>query len=144
MTFQSNQVEFRVTQTQKLIAAKALEAATQQEVHPEHPMVEIVARSIVILQRGRMATYFDHGLRSSHFSRAHREPEQVAQEILDVESKVHAFNTSIDDAKGEAARRIRANQTRLERDRMRELEQQDYEAVDLEILAQLYDQGLLG
>ena len=143
MTFQSNRTEFRVTQTQKLIAAKALEAVAQQEVHPEHPMIELFARAVVIIQRGRMGAYYDQGLRGSHFARARREPVQVAQEIFDVEDKVEAFTMGVATARGAAARRIRGNQARNERERMRELDQLDNGAVDLDLLARPHDQGLL-
>ena len=143
MTFQSNHAEFRVTQTQKLIAAKALEAVTQHEVHPDHPMIEIIARAIVVLQRGGMGSYYDHGLRSSHFSRLRREPLQVAQEINDVDSKVEAFAIGVEGAEGEAARRIRANRARRERERMRELEQRDNDTIDCNHLSILNARGLL-
>lgn len=120
MPFQANQTEFRVTQTQKLIAAKALEAVTQQEVHPDDPRITDFARTMVTIQNGHMGGYFGRGTNWSLASRAQREPVQVAQERYDMETKIGDFQRAVRTARGEAARRIRENQARPLRAEMRE------------------------
>lgn len=121
MTFQRNHAEFRVTQTQKLIAAKALEAVTQHEVHPDDPRIDDFARTMVIIQNGQMGGYFGQGTYWSLASRSQREPVQVAQERFDIETKVDAFQQSVANARGEAARRIRENRARRLRAEIRSL-----------------------
>lgn len=127
MTFQANHSDFRVTQTQKLIAAKALEAVTQQEVHPDDPRIDDFARTMVIIQNGQMGGYFGRGFNWSLASRAQREPVQVAQERFDMETKIDEMRQSIDASRGEAARRIRENRARQLRAEARELEELGYE-----------------
>jgi hypothetical protein len=133
MPFQANQTEFRVTQTQKLIAAKALEAVTQQEVHPDDPRITDFARTMVTIQNGHMGGYFGRGTNWSFASRAQREPVQVAQERFDMETKISDFHRAVATAQGEAARRVRENQTRGLRAEIREIEvlmldlQEDFE-----------------
>ncbi len=123
MTIQTNNVEFRVTQTQKLIAAKALETILQEPVSPEDPRVENTARTLVVIQTGGMGAYYREGLQWSHASRARMEPEQVAQEVIDLEGKVATFQDRIDRSQGDAARRIRGNRVRRIRDEIRFLEE---------------------
>lgn len=123
MTFQNNYAEFRVTQTQKLIAAKALGAVTQQEVHPDDPRIDDFARAMVTIQNGHMGGYFDRGTLWSLASRAQREPVQVAQERFDLDSKIDDFQRAVRTATGEAARRIRENRARRLRDEIREIEE---------------------
>ncbi|MGR3507166.1 MAG: hypothetical protein ACU0B7_15010 [Paracoccaceae bacterium] len=135
MPFQANQTEFRVTQTQKLIAVKALEAVTQQEVHPDDPRIDDFAQTMVIIQNGQMGGYFGRGFYWSLASRAQREPVQVAQERFDMEIKVDILRDGIARSHGEAARRIRQNRLRRIRDEIREIEelmlylQDDFEEV---------------
>ena len=120
MSFQNNHAEFRVTQTQKLIAAKALGAVTQQEVHPDDPRIDDFARAMVTIQNGQMGPYFGRGTNWSLASRAQREPVQVAQERYDMETKIGDFHQAIATAQGEAARRIRENRLRVLRAEIRE------------------------
>lgn len=120
MTIQNNHAEFRVTQTQKLIAAKALGAVTQQEVHPDDPRIDDFAQTMVIIQNGQMGAYFGKGTYWSLASRAQREPVQVAQERYDMETKIGEFYQAIATAQGEAARRIRENRLRVLRAEIRE------------------------
>ena len=150
MPFQANQTEFRVTQTQKLIAAKALEAVTQQEVHPDDPRITDFARAMVTIQNGQMGPYFAQGTNWSFASRAQRQPVQVAQERFDMESKIADFQQAVRTARGEAARRIRENRMRRLRAEIREIEelmlglQDDFEEVmefnPLERLQELWHQ----
>ena len=150
MPFQANQTEFRVTQTQKLIAAKALEAVTQQEVHPDDPRIDDFVQTMVIIQNGHMGAYFGPGTNWSLASRAQREPVQVAQERYDMEIKIGDFHQAIATAQGEAARRIQENRRRRIREDIREIEelmlelQDDFEEVmgfhPLERLQELWQQ----
>lgn len=120
MNFQENFATFRVTQTQKLIAAKALAAVTQQEIHPDDPRIDDFARMMVIIQNNQMGAYFDRGTLWSLASRAQREPVQVAQERFDLDSKSNDFQRAVRTATGEAARRIRENRARRLRAEIRE------------------------
>lgn len=123
MNMQRNRTDFRVTQTQKLIAAKALGAVTQQEVHPDDPRITDFARAMVIIQNGRKGAYFSQGTSWSLASRAQREPVQVAQERFDLASKTDDFEQAMGTATGEAARRIRGNRARRIRAEIREIEE---------------------
>jgi hypothetical protein len=150
MNFQANHSDFRVTQTQKLIAAKALGAATQQEIHPDDPRIDDFVRAMVIIQNGHMGGYLGRGTNWSLASRAQREPVQVAQERFDMETKIEAFQQAVRTAPGEAARRIRENKARALRAEIREIEelmlelQDDFQEVmefhPLERLQELWQQ----
>ena len=150
MNFQANHATFRVTQTQKLIAAKALEAATQQEVHPDDPRIHDFVQAMVIIQNGHMEAYFAQGTNWSLASRAQREPVQVAQERYDMETKIGDFHQAIATAQGEAARRVQENRRKRIREDIREIEelmlelQDDFEEVmgfhPLERLQELWQQ----
>lgn len=123
MNMQRNRTNFRVTQTQKLIAANALGAVTQQEVHPDDPRITDFARMMVIIQLGHKGAYFGKGTSWSLASRAQREPVQVAQERFDLASKADDFEQAMRTATGEAARRIRENRSRRLRAEIRRIEE---------------------
>lgn len=120
MTVQINQDQFHVTPTQKLIVAKALQAATQRETSPEDLIVGELARTMVIIQRGYMDRYFNKGFEWSLRSRWSTQPDQVEQDKSDADDKVETFRQSIEQASGVAARRIRANRVRAARQSLEE------------------------
>jgi hypothetical protein len=123
MAFGPNNVEFRVTETQKTIAAKALEAVTLREINPEDPMIAEFARMMVVIQTGRMAGYFKRGFDWSCIVRGRNDPGRVAEEWRDLRDTVTAFHRNIDEARGEGARRIRGNRAKRVREAQRRQEE---------------------
>lgn len=120
MTVKINQDQFHVTTTQKLIVAKALQAATQRETTPDDLIVDDLARMMVIIQRGRMDRYFNKGFEWSLRSRWSTQPDQVEQDKSNADDKAEAFRQSIEQSTGVAARRIRANRVRAARQALEE------------------------
>lgn len=120
MTVQVNQDQFHVTTTQKLIVAKALQAATQRETTPDDLIVDDLARMMVIIQRGRMDRYFNKGFNWSLRSRRSAQPDQVVHDESDADDKAETFRQSIEQSTGVAARRIRANRARAARELLEE------------------------
>jgi len=119
MAFGPNNVEFRVTDTQKTIAAKALEAVSLRPTNPEDPMVAQFARMMVVIQTGRMAAYFKRGFDWSCRARYRHDPGGVNDERHDLEQTVSEFQRGIEEARGEGARRIRGNRAKRLREAQR-------------------------
>lgn len=115
MAFGPDYTSFRVTETQKTITAKALEAVTLRAVNPEDPMVADFARMMVVIQKGCMDAYFQSGFYWSCRARYQNDPDGVKDERIDLEQKVDEFHERIKLAEGEGARRIRGNRARLAR-----------------------------
>ena len=113
--------EFRVTETQQLIAETALTVLCDGDVFDEH-MIDDFARMMVLIQKGGLGSYFANGLDWSFRSRSVHEPEQVQVEVVELNELVSNFSEAIDTARGKAASRIRWNRTRRMRQQEQELE----------------------
>ena len=126
MPFDYNRVEFRVTDTQKTIAAAALRAVSNEWVDEQDPMIQTFARMMVVIQGGGLQSYFHRGLQWSLRSRNQRDWLQVEQEGRCLEDTIAVFSEVLEMAYGEGARRIRANRAR----RQRELELAEGQAAE--------------
>ena len=113
--------EFRVTETQHLIATAALNAL-QGDGELDESQIETFARMMVLIQKGGLGSYFANGLDWSFRSRSVHEPEQVQVEVVELNELVSNFSEAIDTARGKAASRIRWNRTRRMRQHEQELE----------------------
>lgn len=102
-------MNFTVTETQKLIAAAALASVSDAN---NDPVTDFV-RAMVVIQRGGMEAYFLEGFQWSCKSRSRSEPERIHWDGEALDQAVERFHESIDNARGEAARRIRGNRARL-------------------------------
>jgi hypothetical protein len=127
MAFGPDYTSFRVTETQKTITAKALEAVTLRPVDPEDPILEDLSRMIVVIQKGYMDAYYKDGFDWSCRARFQRDPFAVAVERVDLEHTVNEFHERIDQARGEGARRIRGNRVRRAREYQRIVEAEERE-----------------
>ena len=119
--------KYRVTQTQKLIAEKAIEAIWEPNFSTKtskERLIDIVARSVVTIQAAGMGAYYHRGTQWSWRSRNRREPQQVAAEQMALNHTVDCFNFGLDHARGKAACRIRENRARRERQLEAELREQ--------------------
>lgn len=117
MTIQTNNNEFRVTPNQKLIAAKALEALTQQNINPEDPEAENFARAMVLIHQSGMGPYFGRGFRTSLNNRRRLNPDQVEREQRYVDDKSAELQEAINQDTTSAARRLQANKARVDQER---------------------------
>lgn len=127
MAFGPDYNSFRVTETQKTITAKALEAVTLRPVNPEDPILEDLSRMMVVIQKGRMDAYFKRGFDWSCRARYQNDPDGVEDERVDLEQTVHEFHERIKVARGEGARRIRGNRARLARQLQQIIEAEERE-----------------
>lgn len=118
--------DFRATETQKLIVAEAFEAVTDIKLDPQNPLLADMSRMMVVIQGGRMDSYFRQGFEWSMRSRASREPEQVLCERLVLYNAVERFHFGIENARGEGARRIRGNRARRLKAQQAELNRSEY------------------
>lgn len=123
MALSKNQPEFRVTETQRLIADAALQAVDlyrDENVPSNDQLVEHVARAMLVIEQGGLQAYFLKGFQWSCRARARREPDQVREGVMALDQAVDAFSHSIASSRGRAASRIRGNRRRrlvaLERD----------------------------
>lgn len=111
---------FRVTETQRLIAVKAL-AVLGINAQDDDFLIEDFTRAMVIIQEAGMQSYFARGLKWSFISRSEQEQEQVEGERAALRDAVEYFSGTIDTARGKAACRIRANRARRARQYEEEL-----------------------
>lgn len=114
-----HELNFRVTDTQKLIVEKALESArgpSSIDRLSKEELIERFVRMMVIIQSAGMGAYFHRGLQWSWRSRNPREPQQVALEALSLQFATDCLHVGLDHAKGKAACRIRENRARRERE----------------------------
>lgn len=117
MTIQSTNDDFRVTPNQKLIAAKALEALTQQDMNPEDPQIENFARAMVVIHRSGLGPYFGRGFSTSMNNRRRLNPEQVERETRYADEKSAELQEAINQDTSSAARRLQANKVRVDQER---------------------------
>lgn len=113
-------MKFQVTKTQKLIIATALAAVDADLDHANQGVLEDVARAMLVIQSGGMQAYVLNGFEWSCRVRGRREPERVAEDRSQLGEAVLRLHGAIDEAKGEAACRIRGNRAR----RIREIERE--------------------
>lgn len=105
-----------VTKTQQLIAHAALQAVGAPENLRDPAVVDHVIRAMLVIQEGRMQAYMLKGFNWSCNVRKRREPVNAFLDRHNLERAVEAFHLSVVGAQGEAARRIRANRARRQRE----------------------------
>lgn len=105
-----------VTQTQKLVAEAALAAVGADNLASNPEIIEDVVRAMLVIEQGHMQAYMLRGFTWSNRSRNRRDPLGTFLDRHNLDRAVDAFHDSIDGAKGEAARRIRGNRARRQRD----------------------------
>jgi len=123
MTDNLSKPEFRVTETQELIATEALKSALGDGAL-DNRTIETFARMMVLIQKGGFSSYFANGTNWSFRSRQRQEPDQVAAEEASLNDAVDRFHEGIDTARGKAASRIRWNRTRRQRQHEEEIAEQ--------------------
>ena len=114
---------FRVTKTQRLIAANALtslQGAECPQNFSRDELIDLSIRMMVTIQAAGFTAYFLKGLKRSWWSRNLREPRQVDAEEMHLRHTADRLNFEVDHATGKAACRIRENRARRERELMAE------------------------
>jgi hypothetical protein len=101
-------MNFTITETQRLIAAAALASVSDANSDP----VDDFVRAMVVIQRGGMQPYFLQGFKWSCNARSRSEPERIRWDVEVLDQAVEQFHESIDNARGQASRRIRGNRAR--------------------------------
>lgn len=106
----------RVTQTQKLIAEAALAAVGANDLLKDPESIENVVRAMLVVEQGHMQAYMLRGFNWSYRSRNRNDRLGTFLERHNLEKAVEAFHGTIEGARGEAARRIRGNRARRQRE----------------------------
>ena len=125
-----------VTQTQKLVAEAALAAVGAHDTCRDPAVIEDLVRAMLVIEDGRMQAYMLRGFKWSCCSRGAQNPLGVAREMDDLTASVDWFHHYIENARGEAARRIRGN-------RVRRIKQVENDAERLQQLAARQRQNFL-
>ena len=105
-----------VTQTQKLIAEAALAAAGADDRLRDPVLIDDMIRAMLVIEEGRMQAYILRGFKWSNHSRNRRDPLGTFLDRHNLDRAVEAFHGTIEEATGEAARRIRGNRARRQRE----------------------------
>ena len=116
-----------VTQTQKLVAETALSAVGANDMLRDPDTIDTLVRAMLVIESGHMQAYMLRGFNWSNRSRNRRDPLGTFLDRHNLEQSVEIFHGTIDGARGEAARRIRGNRARRQREEQRmiaEYEQQ--------------------
>jgi hypothetical protein len=111
-----------VTQTQKLVAEAALSAIGANEMLRDPANIDTLVRAMLVIEGAHMQAYMLRGFNWSCMSRNRREPLEVARDRAELDQSVEWFHQSIDQARGEPARRIRGNRARRLKEMVREAE----------------------
>ena len=105
-----------VTQTQKLVAEAALAAVGADDLARDPGAILDLVRAMLVIEQGHMQAYMLRGFNWSNRSRNRRDPLGTFLDRHNLDRAVEAFHGSIDGAQGEAARRIRGNRARRQRE----------------------------
>jgi hypothetical protein len=105
-----------VTQTQKLVAEAALSAVGAHNLAQNPETIDDIVRAMLVIEKGHMQAYMLRGFNWSYRSRNRRDPLNTFLDRHNLETAVEVFQSSIDSAGGEAARRIRGNRARRVRE----------------------------
>lgn len=105
-----------VTQTQKLVAEAALSAVGANDMLRDPDTIDTLVRAMLVIEGGHMQAYMLRGFKWSYRSRNRRDPLGTFLDRHNLDRAVEAFHDTIDGARGEAARRIRGNRARRERE----------------------------
>lgn len=105
-----------VTETQRLITKAALEASGADQNLQNPAIVDDIVRAMLVIEKGHMQAYMLRGFNWSYRSRNRRDPLNTFLDRHNLETAVEVFQSSIDSAGGEAARRIRGNRARRVRE----------------------------
>ncbi len=109
-----------VTQTQKLVAEAALAAVGADHLAQDPTAILDLVRAMLVIEQGHMQAYMLRGFNWSYRSRFLQDPEKVRRERAELDQSVEWFQRHIDEAQGEAARRIRGNRKRRIREMVQE------------------------
>jgi len=108
-----------VTQTQKLVAEAALSAVGANEMLRDPANIDTLVRAMLVIEGGHMQAYMLRGFNWSYRSRNRQDPLGTFLDRHNLDRAVEAFHGTIEEAKGEAARRIRGNRARRKREEER-------------------------
>lgn len=108
-----------VTETQKFLVRSALEVSGADERLLDPKLIDDTIRAMLVVEAAGMQAYMLRGSNWSHRSRYWQDPDKAQQDRADLLLCTERFEAYIDQARGEAARRIRGNRKR----RLRELVQ---------------------
>jgi len=119
---EENEMTIHVTATQKFITRVALEVSGADERLLDPQLIDDMIRAMLVVEASGMQSYMLRGSEWSHRSRYWQDPIRASQQREDLFKCVEWFNQSIDQGRGEPARRIRANRTRRIKEMVREAE----------------------
>lgn len=119
-----------VTQTQKLVAEAALSAVGANDMLRDPDTIDTLVRAMLVIESGHMQAYMLRGFNWSYRSRNRRDPLGTFLDRNNLDRAVEAFHDTIDGARGEAARRIRGNRARREREEERMIAAQVQERLE--------------
>jgi hypothetical protein len=105
-----------VTETQQFIVRAALEVSNADERLLDPKLIDDMIRAMLVIEGSGMQAYMLRGSKWSHRSRYWQDPAKATQEREELGLCVEWFQEHIDQARGEAARRIRGNRARRQRE----------------------------
>jgi hypothetical protein len=105
-----------VTETQQFIVRAALEVSNADEGLLDPKLIDDMIRAMLVIEGSGMQAYMLRGSNWSHCSRYRQDPAKATQEREELGLCVEWFQEHIDQARGEAARRIRGNRARRQRE----------------------------
>lgn len=116
---EEDEMTIHVTETQKFLVRSALEVSGADERLLDQNLIDDVIRAMLVVESAGMQAYMLRGSDWSHRSRYWQDPAKAEQERADLLLCRERFEAYIDQARGQAASRIRANRKR----RIREMVQ---------------------
>lgn len=112
-----------VTKTQQFIARAALEMSGADERLLDPKLIDDMIRAMLVIEAAGMQAYMLRGHNWSSRSRCWQDPVKARQERAHLELCAEYFTRYLDQAQGEAARRIRGNRKRRIREMFQEAQQ---------------------
>jgi hypothetical protein len=109
-----------VTETQQFIVRTALEVSNADERLLDPKLIDDMIRAMLVIEGSGMQAYMLRGSKWSHRSRYWQDPAKATQQREELGLCVEWFQEHIDQARGEAARRIRGNRKRRIREMVQE------------------------
>lgn len=109
-----------VTETQKFLVRSALEVSGADERLLDTNLIDDVIRAMLVVEAAGLQAYMLRGSEWSHRSRYGQDPAKAQQDRADLLLCTDHFSAYIDQARGEAASRIRSNRKRRIREMVQE------------------------
>ena len=117
---EEDEMTIHVTETQKFLVRSALEVSGADEQLLDPKLIDDMIRAMLVVEGSGMQSYMLRGSEWSHRSRYWQDRVKATQQREELFMCVEWFNQSIDQAHGEAARRIRGNRKRRIKERIQE------------------------